>query len=198
MRHAGCCATERRLRHHLENEFQLDRRAERHAGDAGHQAARVLVFSEEVLQQLGSAVSDFGLVAEVARGYNRNAEPDDARHLVERPPMLARDSEAVERREVSCIASGFHVEFRSDAPNEFRASAFGGKHPGEKQQIARLHRFRIGAERFRRRRELDVKLLQTLLCTGLPRLSGAYHCQRARRGPCAAPPRSSDRLSREK
>src|SRR5439155_10071244 len=35
---------------HLENDFQLDRRAERKACDAIHQTARAFVFSENVLQ----------------------------------------------------------------------------------------------------------------------------------------------------
>jgi hypothetical protein len=39
------------LTRHFENDFQLDRRAERKAGDAIHQSARILVFSEHVLQQ---------------------------------------------------------------------------------------------------------------------------------------------------
>ncbi len=73
--------------------------------------------------------------------------------------MLPRDSEGVERREVSRFAPCFHVEVRPDAPSEFRPVAFRGKHPGQKQQIARLHRFHIGAERLRRRGELDAKFL---------------------------------------
>ena len=84
--------------------------------------------------------------------------------------MLPRDSEDVERREVSRLAPRFHIEFRADAPNEFRAVAFRGKHPAQKKQIARLHRFHIGAERLRRRRELDAKFFQPLLGAGRPRI----------------------------
>jgi hypothetical protein len=36
--------------------------------------------------------------------------------------MLPRDSEDVERREVSRLALRFHIELRADAPNEFRLS----------------------------------------------------------------------------
>jgi hypothetical protein len=39
--------------------------------------------------------------------------------------------------------------------------AFRGKHPGQKKQITRLHRFHIGAKRLRRRREFDAKVLST-------------------------------------
>jgi hypothetical protein len=163
------------LRRHLENKFQFDRCAEGQAGNAIHQAARVLVFSEDALQQLRSAVSDFGLVAEISRSCDQNAEADDARHPVERAQMLARDSEAVERREVSGLAPRFHIEFRSYAPNEFRHAAFGGHHPSKKKQIPGLHRFRIGAERLRRRWKLDAKFRQPLLGAGLPRASSAYY-----------------------
>ncbi len=37
---------------YLKNQFQFDRHAERKAGYAVHQSARVFVFSENVLQQL--------------------------------------------------------------------------------------------------------------------------------------------------
>jgi hypothetical protein len=36
---------------HLKNDFQLDRSAERKAGDAVHQAPGVFILSEDVLQQ---------------------------------------------------------------------------------------------------------------------------------------------------
>ena len=55
------------LARNLENHFELDRGAQRKACDAIHQAARVLVFSEDVLQQLRSAVSDFRLIADISR-----------------------------------------------------------------------------------------------------------------------------------
>src|SRR5207248_2840814 len=86
--------------------------------------------------------------------------------------MLPGDSEDVERREVSCFASRFHIEFCADAPNEFRAPSFCGKHPGKKKQIARLHRFHINAERLRWRRKLDAKFFQPLLGTGGARTFG--------------------------
>src|SRR5438105_9666232 len=163
------------LPRHLENDFQLDRGAERKAGDAIYQAARALVFSEDVLQQLRSGVSDFWLVADISRSGHRRAEPDDARHVVERSQMLSRDSEDVERREVSRLAPRFYIELRANAPNEFRPVAFRGKHSAQKKQIAGLHRFHIGAERLRRHRELDAKFLQLLLGAGRPRAFAGSH-----------------------
>ena len=96
--------------------------------------------------------------------------------------MLPRDSEDIERREVSSLAPRFHIELRADAPREFRAAALGGEHPGQEEQIARLHRFHIGPERLRRRRELDAKFFQPLLGAGRPRAFAGYHL------PTCAPP----------
>ena len=64
---------------------------------------------------------------------------------------------------MSRLAPRFHIEFRADAPDEFRRAAFRGKHPAQKKQIARLHRFHIGAKRLRRRRKLDAEFFQPLL-----------------------------------
>src|SRR5438132_3724409 len=96
--------------------------------------------------------------------------------------MLPRNSKDIERREMSRLAPRFHIELRADAPNEFRGMAFRRKHPAQKKQIARLHRFHIGAERLRRRRELDAKFIQPLLCTGRSRAFAGYHL------PKCAPP----------
>src|SRR6266567_1581695 len=160
---------------YLENDLQLDRGAERKACDPVHQAARALVFSEDVLQQFRSGVSDFRLIADIPRSGHRHAEPHDPRHFVERPQILPRDSQDVERRKVSRLAPRFHIELRADAPNEFRLAAFRGKHPAQKKQIARLHRFCISAEWLRRRREFDAKFFQPLLGAGRPRAFAGSH-----------------------
>ena len=72
--------------------------------------------------------------------------------------MPPRDSERVEGCQVSGLPSCFDVEFGADAPDEFRFAAYSGKHSGEKEQVARLHRFRVDAKRLRRRWKLDAKL----------------------------------------
>src|SRR5438445_2646153 len=176
---------------YLENDFQLDRGAERKACDAIHQAARALVFSEDVLQQLGSGVSDLRLIADISRSGHRHAEADDARHSVERSQVLFRDSENVERRELSRLATGFHVELRADAPSESRRAdapsesrpaAFRGKHSAKKEQIVRLHGFYVRAERLRRHGELDAEFVQPLLGAGGPRAFAGHHL------PTCAPP----------
>src|SRR5436853_6626366 len=96
--------------------------------------------------------------------------------------MLPRDSEDVERREVSRLAPRFHIELRADAPNEFRPVTLRGKHPAQKKQVARLHRFLIDAERFGGCRELDAKFFKPLLGAGRSRDSAEY------RIPTSSPP----------
>jgi hypothetical protein len=163
------------LPRHLENDFQFDRGAERKAGDAVYQTARVLVFSEDVLQQLRSGVSDFRLIANISRSGHRDAEPDDPRHSVKRSQMVPRNSEDVERREVSRFAARFYIEFRADSSNECRAPAFRGKHPGQKKQIASLHSFRVCTEWLRWCRKLDTKFSQPQFGAGGPRAFARYH-----------------------
>jgi len=58
---------------------------------------------------------------------------------------------------------------------KFRRVAFRGKHAAQKEEIARLHRFHIAAERLGWRRELDAKFVQPLLGAGRPRASAGYH-----------------------
>src|ERR1700730_1433920 len=96
--------------------------------------------------------------------------------------MFSRDSKDVERGEMCSLASRFHIELRADAPDEFRRAAFRGEHPGQKKQIARLHRFHVSAERLRRCRQLDAKFFQPLLGADRLRVSVSYHL------PMCAPP----------
>jgi hypothetical protein len=77
--------------------------------------------------------------------------------------MLPRDSESVDRCQVSGHVSRFHVEFRADAPDEFGFTAYSGEHSGEKEHVACPHRFRVDTERLGRRWKLDAKLCQSLL-----------------------------------
>src|SRR5581483_2798217 len=77
--------------------------------------------------------------------------------------MLPRNGKHIERREISRLAPRFHIELRADAPDKSRRSAFRGKHTRQKEQVARLHRFRIHAKRLGGLRELDPELDETPL-----------------------------------
>jgi hypothetical protein len=61
------------------------------------------------------------------------------------------------------------------------------KRPAQKKQIARLHRFRAGAEWLRRRAERDAKFFQVLLALTDRQPSPVTICQPAHQRPCAAP-----------
>jgi len=80
--------------------------------------------------------------------------------------VSARDSEDVERRQASGLAPRVDLKLRSDRADECRLAAFRRKHSAQKEQIARPHRLHVSAERLRRRRERDAKLLQPLLGAG--------------------------------
>ncbi len=67
----------------LENDLQFDRGAERKARDAIHHASRVLLFAEDLLQELRSAIGDFRLIADITGRRDEHAEPDDPRHSIE-------------------------------------------------------------------------------------------------------------------
>src|SRR5882672_10252834 len=166
----------------LENNLQLDRCAERKACHTIDQPAWILVFSEDVLQQLRSGISDFWLIAHVSRSGDGHTEPNDSRHFVERAEMLLHHSERIKCCEMRRIPASFHIKVRTEASNEFRLAALRRKHPGQKKQIARLHRLHISTERFGRRGELDAKFFQPLLgACGWKSVTG-YHLPR-----CAPP-----------
>jgi hypothetical protein len=64
--HTAFIAASERLRPHLENDLQFDRRAERKACHAIHQAARAFVLSEDGLQQLRSRVRHLRLFSYIS------------------------------------------------------------------------------------------------------------------------------------
>ena len=105
---------------HLEDKFQLNRCAEWKARDTINHATWILVFSEDVLQQVRSSIRDLRLIAHISRSSYQHTEPNDARHLVERSEILPRDGKSVETREVRRLTTSVHIELRSDAPNELR------------------------------------------------------------------------------
>src|SRR5580704_4552443 len=93
---------------HLENDFQLDRRAERKTCHSIYQPTWIFLFAENVLKQLRGGVCHFRLIANISRSCYRNPEPDDPGHSVERSQKLPCDREGIERRQASCLTSCFH------------------------------------------------------------------------------------------
>src|SRR5258707_846670 len=99
--------------------------------------------------------------------------------------MLPRDSEDVERREVSGPSTRFYIELRADAASELRPTVLRGKHPGQEKQIACLHRFCVGPKRLRRGRQLDTKLFQPLLGAGRSRAFAGHHLSMCAASTCS-------------
>src|SRR5438477_5328542 len=79
----------RRSAGYLENQFQLDRCAEREACHTIDQAARVLLFPEDVLQQLRGSVGDLRLFAKVAHRGHRDAKSNVHASLCRAIPGVA-------------------------------------------------------------------------------------------------------------
>src|SRR5947207_80877 len=104
----------------LEGHLELHRRAEWQAGDAVDRSNRVLVLAEHVLEHLGGAIGYSRMITHVTHSGDEHAEPNDARHPIERPEMVADDREDVEGGEPRRSAARFRVELRTDASDEFR------------------------------------------------------------------------------
>src|SRR6185436_3519037 len=120
----------------FENDFQLDRRAKRETRDAIDEAARVSFFAEDVLQQGRRTVGDLGLIANISRRGDRDAQSNDARDPVEGSEVLTRNRERIQRGKPRRLRGCGNVEFRADTADKRRRTAVGGKHAAQKQQVA--------------------------------------------------------------
>lgn len=56
-----------------------------------------------------------------------------------------------------------YTEFRTHAPHKSSSVILCGKHPGQRKQVARLHRLDIGDEWFGGRWDIDAKFFQPRL-----------------------------------
>ncbi len=99
--------------------------------------------------------------------------------------MLSRHGENVKRREFGRLAPSAYVEFSADPPNEYRAPSFRWKHPAQKKQIARLHRFHIGPERLGGHRKFNAEFLQPLLGAYRPRAFAGHRLSMCAASTCS-------------
>jgi hypothetical protein len=83
--------------------------------------------------------------------------------------MLFRGSENAKCRSVGGIPSSFDIELFPKPAYILRFVIDHGEHPAKEEEVARLHRLHIGAERRRRRWELNAKVLQATICSTGPR-----------------------------
>ena len=135
---------------HLENNFQLDRRAERKARDTINQAAWILVFSEDVLQQVRSSIRDFRLIANISRSGDGDPSRMIRVTLSSDPKCSRATARALSAARYAALRPVSTSSSAPTRPTNFADAAFRGKHPGQKKQIAGLHRFHISPEWFRR------------------------------------------------
>jgi len=141
---------EKKLTAYLENDFELDR------GPSGRLATPYT--KRQGLLSLPKTSCSNCEGASAIFGWSRTS-PEVATDTPSRTMRVTASSEPkcwrATARALSAARCGlaclFHIPLRADAPNEFRPVTSRGKHPAEKKQIAGLHRFCIGAERFRRR-----------------------------------------------
>src|SRR6266481_3777729 len=120
-----------------------------------------LATAEQRLRQLGIKLPEppepFGIYAEAVQTGN-------LLFLTGMLPTVGREAKFTGHLgaeldvEASRLVARFDVQLRTEVPGEFRFASYCGKHSGEKEQVARLHRFRVEAEGFRRLWKLDTKL----------------------------------------
>ena len=80
------------------------------------------------------------------------------------------------------IASSFDIQLFPKPAKILWLVVYNREHPAKEEQVARLHRFHIGAKRRRRGRKLNAKFLQPAIRTARLRTLTAHH------RPACAPP----------
>src|SRR5258708_25612279 len=102
--------------------------------------------------------------------------------------MLFSRSERAERCGVSGIPSSLDIDFFSKPTKIFGFMVYDWKQSAQEQEVPRLDRLDIAAQRCWGGLEFDAKLLQPPLRIARLRSPPAYHPPRAHRRPPAAPP----------
>src|ERR1700687_1034725 len=100
-----------------------------------------------------------------------NCETDHPSHSIERPKMLPRRRESVQRGKLSRTSSVFDAQLASDTSDKLGDTALDGQRATQKEQASRLYRFNVGAKRPWGRRQVDAKVSETFL-------SGSVRCVR--------------------
>ncbi len=98
-----------------------------------------------------------------------NCETDHPSHSIERPQMLPRRRESVQRGKVSRTSSVFDAQLASDTSHKLGDTALEGQRATQKEQVSRLCRLNVGAKRPWGMREVDTKVSQTFF-------SGSVRC----------------------
>src|ERR1700756_4942804 len=91
-----------------------------------------------------------------------NCETDHPSHSIERPQMLPRCSERVQRGKAGRTSPVFDAQFASDTSHKLGSAALQWQRATQKQQPSRLYRLNVGAKRPWGMRQVDAKVSQTL------------------------------------
>ena len=89
--------------------------------------------------------------------------------------MFPGRSEDAQRRGVGGIPSSLRIQFFPKPANILRLVVDNRKHAAKEEQVARLQRFHISAERGGSGWELNTKVLQPAICTAQLGTLRGYH-----------------------
>ncbi len=139
-----------RLRHarswlclYFERCLQLDRHAQGETGNADDRPNSHILFSEHIAKEIGSAVSDTGMIDKARRSCDKNPEPDDPRNPVECAQMMSNRRQSAQGRNAGCLPSCLGIEFSSNQANKCRFVIDDGQHTAQEKQIPGLQSLNV-------------------------------------------------------
>ena len=105
------------------------------------------------------------MVEEISGGRDEYSETNDAGHSIECAQMLFGRSQDAQCRGVGGISSSLDIEFFSKPANIFRLVVDDWEHPAKEEQVARLYRLYVRAERRGSSWKLNAKVPQPVVRT---------------------------------
>src|SRR6266536_3911652 len=99
--------------------------------------------AEDVDQQVGCAVDDLRLLAEVGCAVDHAEQLDDSLHLVEITDLRLERRQHIQAHQLSCLITGFDVEDLSNLSAVSELAVAGWPVAGDEDQISGSHRTNI-------------------------------------------------------
>jgi len=159
----------------FEDNFELDRQAERKTGNADYQPNCHVIAAKDIAEQIRGSVGNPGLVKEVAGGCQEDSEANHARHTIERAQMLFGRGQGAQGRSPNRIAAHFGIQFLPQPAKILRLVIHNREHAAQEEEIACLQRLNVTSERRWSSRKLNAKVLQSALCAARLRAFTSYH-----------------------
>src|SRR5579862_4411924 len=101
-----------------------------------------------------------------------NRETDDPSYSIERPKMLPRRGESVQRGKLGRTSAVFGVQLASETSDELGKTGLDWQCATQKEQPSCLYRFNVGAKRFWWRWQVDAKVSQTVFSSSVRCVGG--------------------------